>query len=62
MCGYSSPHPDKDRLKFKELIYYVNFIANDFTPNALTKKSIKKLARQNNCYKLNKPLTFRGVH
>ena len=65
----------KNLLKFEELIHYVNFAADDFTPNVLIIDSITKftkndkllhqvikLARQNNCYKLNKPLTFSGVH
>ena len=69
ICDYSSRHLYKD-LKFKEIIHYVHFIADDATAKALTidiKKLTKidkilhqvlKLARQNNCYKLNKPLTF----
>ena len=70
VCGYFSRHPYKNLLKFKELIYYFNFNADDATPNALfidlnkkfTKndkslRQIIKLARQNN-FKLNKPLTF----
>ena len=52
--------------------HYVNFVAVDATPNALTTSIIKKatknhhkllhqdikLPRQYNCFKLNKPLTF----
>ena len=52
--------------------HYVNFVAVDATPNALTTDYIKKatknhhkllhqdikLPRQYNCFKLNKPLTF----
>ena len=54
-----------------KLIHYVNFVADDAMPNALTIDIIKKftkndkllhqvmkLVRQNNSYKLNKPLTF----
>ena len=70
VCGYSTRHPYKHLLKLKELMHYVNLVADDATRNALTidiKKftknykllhQVKKLARQNNCYKLNKPLTF----
>ena len=70
-CGYSSRHLYQDLLKVKELIYYVNFVADDATPHALTidiiMKAAKtdkllhqviKLVKQNNCYKLNNPLTF----
>ena len=58
---YSSWHPYKDLLKVKELIHYVNFVADDATANVLILDIIKKAsknARENNCYKLNKPLTF----
>ena len=71
VCDYFSRHLHKDLLKFKELIHYVNFAADDATPNALTigivKKATKnnellhqviKLARQNNYYKFNKSWTF----
>ena len=52
-------------------MHYINFFADDATPNALTLDIIKKAtkndkllhqalksARQNNCYELNKSLTF----
>ena len=68
---FSSRHPSKDLLKLKELIHDVNFVANHPTSNALTIDIIRKFtindkilhqvikfARQNNCYKLNKPLIF----
>lgn len=55
----------------KALVHYVNFGADDATPNVLTIDNIKKatahdkllhqvvkLARQNNFYKLNKLLNF----
>ena len=70
VCDYYGRHPYKDLLKVKELIHYVNFVADNATPNALTKNlkiftkndkllhEVIKLARQNNCYKLNNPLTF----
>ena len=71
LCDYSSRYLYKDLLKVKELIHYVNFVADDATPNALTidiimkttkndklLQQVIKLARQGNCYKLNKPLTF----
>ena len=70
VCDYPSRHLYKDLLKVKELTHYVNFVADDATPNALTidimKKATKndkllhqaiKLARQNNYYKFNKLLT-----
>ena len=63
--------PYKDPLKVNELVHYVNFTADDATPNTMTidiiKKTTKndkllyqviKLARQNNCYKIKKPLAF----
>ena len=58
---YSSWHLYEDLLKVKELIHYVNFVADDATANVLILDIIKKAsknARENNCYKLNKPLTF----
>ena len=71
VCDYSNRHPYKDLLKLKELIHYVNFVVDDATPNVLTINIIQnfiknnkllyqviKLARLNNCYKLNKPLSF----
>ena len=66
--AYYSRHSYNNLLKVKELNHYVNF---DATPNALTLEIIKKpsknhkvlhqvikLARRNNSYNLNKPLTF----
>ena len=66
LSDYSNRHLYKDLLKVKELIHYVNFVADDATPNALIIDIIKeftkndkllhqviKLARQKNCYKLN---------
>ena len=63
---YSNRHLYKDLLKVKELIHYVNFAADDATPNALIIDIIKeftkndkrlhqvlKLARQKSCYELN---------
>ena len=60
-----------DPRKLKELTHYINFVADDAIPNTLHIDIIKKatmnhnllhvvikLARRNNCYKLNKPLTF----
>ena len=35
VCDYCSQHPYKD-LKFKELMHYINFVADDATSNALT--------------------------
>ena len=71
VCDYFSRHLYKDLLKFKELIHYVNFAADDATLNALTidivKKATKnnklshqviKLARQNNLHKINESFTF----
>ena len=70
-CDYSSQHTYKDLLKVNEFIHYVNFVADHATPNRLTIHMIKKatkndkllhqlinLARQSNCYKLNKEWTF----
>ena len=34
VCDYCSQYPYKD-LKFKELIHYINFVADDATSNAL---------------------------
>ena len=45
VCNYSSRHPYKDRLKFKELIHHVNFVADDATPNALTIGIIMKFTK-----------------
>ena len=71
VCDYSSRHPYKDLLNFKKLVHYVNFVAYDATANALTIDIIKKftkndkllhqaikIARNNNCYKISKPLIF----
>ena len=70
VCDYSSRHIYKDLLKFKEIIHYVNFVAHDATlnwPYTLSRNSPKndkfshqviKLVRQNDCYKLNEPLTL----
>ena len=44
-CDYSSRHPDKDFLKVKALSHYVNFVADDATPNALTIDIIKKATK-----------------
>ena len=64
----TSPYKD---LKVNELVNYVNFTADDATPNTMTidiiKKTTKndkllyqviKLARQNNCYKIKETLAF----
>ena len=70
VCEYFSLYPYKSLLKVKELIYYVNFVADDTTKHTdhrLTKKATKnekplhqviKLERQNSRYKHNKPLNF----
>ena len=71
LCDYRSGHLYEDLLKVNELIHYANLVVDDATPKALTVdifmkaakndktlRQVIKLARQNNCYKLNKPLTF----
>ena len=40
--SYCSRYPHKDLLKFKELIHYVNFVADDATANGLTIDIFKK--------------------
>ena len=72
---YSSLHPYKKLLKVIEVTHYVNFVVDCGTPNAMTPDVIKKiiengkllhqikrLARQSNCYKLNKLLIFLVYH
>ena len=70
ICDFSSRHLYQDHLKLKELIHYVNFVADDATPNSLFIDIIKKftkndkllhqvikLARQNNGTTLKRPWT-----
>ena len=45
VCDYSSLNPYKDLLKFKEIIHYVYFVADDATAKALTIDIIKKLTK-----------------
>ena len=47
ICDCFSRHPYKDLLKFKELMDYVTFVADDATPNALTTGIIKKFTKNN---------------
>ena len=45
ICDYSGFHPYKDFLKVKELIHYVNFVADVTTPNVLTIDIVKKATK-----------------
>ena len=45
ICDYSGFHPYKYLLKVKELIHYVNFVADVTTPNVLTIDIVKKATK-----------------